>query len=77
MTYRISYAPQDFQKMCEQADRDHESRKLLKLMERVKRQIAEREKPGLKPEPVPPQQPVAINELVSQKLPSRPAPFER
>ncbi len=43
MTNRVSYAPQDFQKMCKQAERDHESKKLIVLMERVKRQIAERE----------------------------------
>ena len=46
MTNRVSYAPQDFQKMCKQAERDHESKKLVVLMERVKRQIAERENPG-------------------------------
>jgi len=73
MTNRISYAPQDFEKMCEQADRDHESRKLLKLMERVKRQIAEREKSGVKPQP----QPMPAQQPVAMKLPNRPAPFER
>jgi hypothetical protein len=41
MTNRVTYAPQDFQKMCKQAERDHESKKLVVLMERVKRQIAE------------------------------------
>jgi len=46
MTDRVSYAPQDFQKMCKQAERDHESKKLVVLMERVKRQIAERDNPG-------------------------------
>jgi hypothetical protein len=45
MTNRVSYAPQDFQKMCKQAERDLESKKLVVLMERVKRQIAERENP--------------------------------
>lgn len=40
MTTRVSYAPQDFQKMCKQAERDHESKKLVLLMDRVKRQIA-------------------------------------
>jgi hypothetical protein len=43
MTNRVTYAPQDFQKMCKQAERDHESKKLIVLMERVKRQIAERQ----------------------------------
>ena len=42
MTNRVAYAPQDFQKMCKQAERDHETKKLALLMERVKRQIAER-----------------------------------
>ena len=43
MTNRVTYAPQDFQKMCKQAERDHETRKLVVLMERVKRQIAARQ----------------------------------
>jgi hypothetical protein len=43
MTNRVTYAPQDFQKMCKQAERDHETRKLVFLMERVKKQIAERD----------------------------------
>ncbi|HKV81864.1 MAG TPA: hypothetical protein VJP02_27195 [Candidatus Sulfotelmatobacter sp.] len=47
MTNRVSYAPQDVQKMCKQAERDHESKKLVFLMERVKRQIAERSDSGL------------------------------
>ena len=47
MTNRVAYAPQDFQKMCKQAERDHESKKLVVLMERVKRQIAERAEPGV------------------------------
>ena len=73
MTNRVTYAPQDFQKMCKQAERDHESKKLVVLMERVKRQIAERENPGLKAE---------ISKVVSTdsgflRLPSRSAPFER
>ena len=42
MTNRVSYAPQDVEKMCKQAERDHESRKLVLLIERLKRQIAER-----------------------------------
>ena len=42
MTNRVAYAPQDVQKMCKQAERDHEAKKLSLLMERVKRQIAER-----------------------------------
>jgi hypothetical protein len=47
MTNRVTYAPHDFQKMCKQAERDHESKKLVLLMDRVKRQIAERESPSM------------------------------
>ena len=69
MTNRVTYAPQDFQKMCKQAERDHESKKLVVLMERVKRQIAERENPP------------GIAEVSSHqpglRLPSRSAPFDR
>jgi hypothetical protein len=42
MTNRVSYAPQDFKRMCEHAERDHESKRLIILMERVKRQLAAR-----------------------------------
>jgi len=71
MTNRVAYAPQDFQKMCKQAERDHESKKLVVLMDRVKRQIAERENPDRK-------LPVAEGENeVMMRLPSRSVPFER
>jgi hypothetical protein len=33
MTNRVSYAPQDLQKMCKQAERDQESKKLAVLIE--------------------------------------------
>jgi hypothetical protein len=46
MTNRVSYQPQDFEKKCKQAERDHESRKLDALLERVKRQIADQGNPG-------------------------------
>jgi len=82
MTNRVSYAPQDFQKMCKQAERDHESKKLVVLMERVKRQIAERESPilespGLKREAL--RLPVMGTGSDSGvlRLPSRSTPFER
>ena len=77
MTNRVAYAPHDFQKMCKQAERDHESRKLVVLMERVKRQIAERENPGIKPEVVPP--PIGAGGVGSGvlRLPSRSVPLER
>ena len=75
MTNRVAYAPQDFQKMCKQAERDHESKKLVLLMERVKRQIAERENPALKSER-------KGNSALSPdsgilRLPSRSVPLER
>jgi hypothetical protein len=50
MTNRVAYAPHDFQQMCKHAERDHESKKLVVLMERVKRQIAERQGLGVKGE---------------------------
>ena len=70
MTNLVSYAPQDFQKMCKQAERDHESKKLVVLMERVKRQIAERENPGQIGD-------ASSAESGLLRLPSRSAPFER
>jgi hypothetical protein len=74
MTNRVSYAPQDFQKMCKQAERDQESRKLVVLIERVKRQIAERESlegPSNSPAKA------TRSESGMLRLPSRPAPFDR
>ncbi len=72
MTNRVTYAPQDFQKMCKQAERDHESRKLVLLMERVKRQIAERESHGVSA--LPPRNSAQDSTL---RMPSRPVPIER
>jgi hypothetical protein len=74
MTNRVTYAPQDFQKMCKQAERDLESKKLVFLMERVKRQIADRENPEVKAS-----KPVSrvIGDSRVLRLPSRSAPFER
>jgi hypothetical protein len=69
MTNRVSYAPQDVQKMCKQAERDQESKKLAFLMERVKRQIAERDHPGEKYNG---QDPGRV-----LRLPSRSVPLER
>ena len=71
MTNRVSYAPQDFQKMCKQAERDHESKKLVVLMDRVKRQIAERDDPGRIEDRS------EGREAVLPRLPSRSVPFER
>lgn len=72
MTNRVTYAPQDFQKMCKQAERDHESRKLILLMERVKKQIAARDGHEDLRAPVTP-----INDSGSNRLPSRSVPLER
>lgn len=74
MTNRVTYAPHDFQQMCKQAERDHESKKLVVLMERVKRQIAERENPGLKAEL---KHPKVNSDSGLLRLPSRSVPFER
>lgn len=72
MTSRVSYAPQDFQKMCKQAERDHETKKLVLLMDRVKRQIAEREHPESKVDA-----PSSEAETPRLRMPSRTVPFER
>jgi len=62
--------------MCRQAERDHESKKLVVLMERVKRQIAERANRGRMVET--PKIPVkAMSESAVLRLPSRSAPFDR
>ena len=75
MTNRVTYAPQDFQKMCKQAERDHESKKLVVLMDRVKKQIAERKNPDFKVKASKsPVEPVGSGTLRS---PSRTVPFER
>ena len=77
MTNRVSYTPQDFQKMCKQAERDHESKKLAFLMERVKRQIAERSDSGLKTE-AGKLGPAAVNsDSGVVRLPIRSVPLER
>ena len=75
MTNRVAYAPHDFQQMCKQAERDHESKKLVVLIERVKRQIAERENPRLKGEPK--HSSTGIDSSSVLRLPSRSVPFER
>jgi hypothetical protein len=74
MTNRVSYAPQDFQKMCEQAERDHESKRLVVLMDRVKRQIAEREQSEPAKRPV---TPAAVRDSGVLQMGRRSAPFER
>jgi uncharacterized protein YjiK len=77
MTNRVTFAPQDFQKMCKQAERDHESKKLVVLIDRVKRQIAARKNSGLAVEaPKPPLMAIS-QESIGSRLPSRSALFER
>ena len=66
MTNRVSYPPQDFQKMCKQAERDHETKKLVLLMERVKRQIAQRDTTG-----------AVTADAGTTRLPARSVPLER
>ena len=75
MTNRVTYAPQDFQKMCKQAERDHETKKLALLMERVKRQIAERGSSGQNRADN--GTVTAIRTDTSMRLPSRSVPLER
>ena len=77
MTNRVVPAPQDFQKMCKQAERDHESKKLVVLIDRVKRQIAERNSGVSTVEgPKPPVTALSGDSGVF-RLPSRSAIFER
>lgn len=81
MTNRVTYAPQDFQKMCKQAERDHESKKLVVLMERVKRQIAERKGPSsglvVQTSSTSGSGRTMGADSVFLRLPSRSVPFER
>jgi hypothetical protein len=75
MTYREEKQPQDFQKMCKQAERDHESKKLVVLIERVKRQLEERDRPANVGAPKPPM--AALTGGLTGRVPSRLAIFER
>jgi hypothetical protein len=77
MTNRVTYAPQDFQKMCKQAERDHETKKLVLLMERVKRQIAERGSSGQNRASDSNGPVTAIHADTTLRLPSRSVPLER
>lgn len=75
MTNRVTYAPQDFQKMCKQAERDHETKKLVFLMDRLKRQIAERSSGAMEGEVSKVSAVRADSGVV--RLPSRSVPLER
>jgi hypothetical protein len=63
--------------MCRQAERDHESKKLVVLMERVKKQIAERQNRGVIGEPSAAAVKVMSPDAGRLRLPSRSVPFER
>jgi hypothetical protein len=73
MTNRVALPPQDFQKMCKQAEREQEARKLIVLMERVKKQIAEHGNNDGHRRPVS----VISTDSSWSRLPSRSTPFER
>lgn len=77
MTNRVTLPPQDFEKMCKQAERDHEAKKLVVLMERVKRQIAERENPAAMKASPRPLVTAIDTESGYLRFPSRSVPFER
>lgn len=63
--------------MCQQAERDHESKKLVVLLERVKQQIAVRQNPAWSVEsPKPPVMAVSSRSNAARRL-SRSAPFDR
>jgi len=76
MTNRVTYAPQDFKKMCEQAERDHESKKLLVLLDRVKKQIAVRQNASQSVDSPEPETGVS-GDVGLRRVPSRSAPFDR
>jgi hypothetical protein len=77
MTNRVTYAPQDLQKMCKQAERDQESKKLVVLLDRVKRQIAELENPDLKAQRPKLPAAAASRNPGLPRLPRRSVPLER
>jgi hypothetical protein len=77
MTNQLPYTPQDFKKMCKQAERDHEAKKLVFLMERLKRQIAERSNPGFKTETGKGPATAATSDSGVVRLPLRSVPLER
>jgi hypothetical protein len=68
----------DVQRMCKQAERDHESRKLVALLERIQRQLAERGKRS-DPQVEAPKAPLAAISagLGMPRLPVRSSYFER
>jgi hypothetical protein len=73
MTNRVALPPQDFQKMCKQAEREGEARRLVVLIDRVRKQIADQANTDTPKRAVP----VISADPAWSRLPSRPAPFER
>lgn len=68
--------PQDFEKKCKQAEREHEARKLEMLLERVKKQIEDRTDPTQKKRDAPKPALMAVSNRTS-RLSSRSVVFER
>ena len=68
--------PQDFEKKCKQAEREHEARKLEMLLERVKKQIEHRNDPTQKKVDVPKPRLMAVSNGTSRFL-ARSVVFER
>jgi hypothetical protein len=63
--------------MCKQAERDHETKKLVFLMERLKRQMAERTNGGTKAEGAKSSLTPIHSESGMLRLPIRSVPLER
>jgi hypothetical protein len=68
--------PQDFEKKCKQAEREHEARKLELLLDRVKKQIEHRKDPTQKKVDAPKPTLMAVRNGTT-RLPSRSLIFER
>jgi hypothetical protein len=78
MTQRAANPPQDFQKMCKQAERDQESKKLVVLIERVKRQLEDRRSEAGSTVDLPkPPMAAVTSEVLRWRAPSRSSIFER
>lgn len=69
--------PQDFEKKCKQAEREHEARKLETLLERVKKQIEHRNNPTQKKIDAPPKSALMAVRNGTSRLPARSVVFER
>jgi hypothetical protein len=77
VTNRVNFAPQDFQRLRQKVEREHESKKLVVLLERVKQQIAAQAKPGWSVDsPKPPVTTISSRPNASRSL-GRTAPSDR